>query len=177
MSIKKIIMFFLIVLVSIYLINVTYSAFESNINASTKIDIAKFNILINNQNIRINKNVKINDITWINNHANKLAPGSIGEFYISLDPSNTDVSIKYKISFIDHTIDSNKVLTVTDIDGIPLNNGIYEDTILINNKSVKNIKVTVEWISDDDEFDSNIGLDITEHDYLDFNIEVSQLTE
>ena len=164
---------------------VTYSSYESNLDSKIVPNIANWDIYINDNLITTSeqKTISIKDIVWKNNHAadNKVAPGSKGKLDITIDPKQTDVAIKYEIEIIDKKVDSNKILTVTNID---LNDNqitktednIYNGIISIDdikNEKETTISLDIEWINDDtvNDLDKNISsLD----DYIVINFNASQ---
>lgn len=96
---------------------ITYTSYESNIDGNVKSDVAKFKLLINGQDATSFENVLINDIKWdsTNTREGKLSPGSCGYFELELNPIESDVALLYKFSFIDHKIDSSKIIEFNSI--------------------------------------------------------------
>ena len=149
------------------IINETYAIFYSNISKNTKLPIAKWNITLNDENITntYTNIIDIKNIIWENEYANekKVAPGSKGSFDIEIDSNDTEVSFLFEISYIDHTIDENKILTVTNIrydgsDLIKISDNKYICIFPINS-NYKTISVDLEWINNENnnEIDSSIG--------------------
>ena len=98
-----ILVFSLATLYTVYNIYDTYALLETDEIVSNDIKTAKWNIKINdtllgNTTSFVVDGIKIeeNDYT----KENKLAPGTSGYFDILIDPTDTDVSIKYAISFV-----------------------------------------------------------------------------
>lgn len=184
--IAKILLIFILIILLFLLIQKTYSTFYSAVDGDVLIDVAAWNISVNELGIANSKTIDINEITWVSNHSNPntVAPGSVGTFYISIDPNDTSVAIKYDITFNDHSVDSEKILTVTDVsfengEFVQNSSSTYEGIFTlddIDNEEVHLIKVTVEWINDEEnnESDSLIGLNQKEPDYLDITFKASQ---
>lgn len=167
----------------------TYAVLFSDVEVNTSVDLAKWNIHINDVNIVSNydQTVEINNVNWNSDHTNSntIAPGSTGTFEIVIDPTDTDVSFQYDLNFVDHQVDSNQILTVTSVsvDGEELSrneqylySGIYtlDD---IDNKVLKTVKINVEWVNDEanNDFDSEIGKDIQKDlQYLDLSFQAIQ---
>ena len=90
------------IFVSIYMITDTYGLFESNKTKVVDSQIAKWNILINETNINKTKSFlintfKTNDTSTV--ESGKIAPGVTGYFDIVIDPSDTEVSFRYDLTF------------------------------------------------------------------------------
>lgn len=100
---------------SISLIQSTYAKYVSSATNNTNITIARWNILVNNQDVVSNSNF-VNNITPVftgntNVADGKIAPTAIGYYDITIDASNTDVSLSYTVS-----IEESELNTVTDIE-------------------------------------------------------------
>lgn len=140
----------------------TFTLYESGINGNITPNIAKWNIKVNDKLItpKETNSIDISNIEWdmTNVTKNKVAPGSKGKFSISIDPLDTDVSIRYDISFIDSSIDSSKILTITalrDNKDKLVRTGEFTYTGVISldeisNKSIDSINIDLEWINDRD---------------------------
>lgn len=95
---------FLILL--IFEIKNTYSLFETDTSTFVNSDLAKWEIKINNNNLNMltedNNIFSLGSIKWSNqNHVKngKASPGSNGSFFIEIDPTSTDVSFLYNLTF------------------------------------------------------------------------------
>ena len=164
-NIKLIIIVVTIVICVVYLKNkVTYTSYESNVDATTSSTIANWNIKINNKTLtKTDTNpIASDDITWTNTHANnsKVAPNSSGIYNIEIDPTTTNVAIKYELEVIDKSVDATKILTLTSINSDLIKTGIDTYTGIItlndiNNKIKKTITLNLKWLSDDNN-DSNV---------------------
>ena len=159
---------FLLTLISlclcIYVIKDTYAKYITNANGNAELQIARWKIIINNQDVEQNSNLTsaitpvfegTNDIA-----ANVIAPTAEGYFDLLIDASNTDVSFDYEI-----TTSDNENSSVSDIvlSAYSLNDGTKQDietedgqlklTGTVNrtdeNKSFK-IRVYLEWNDDTD---------------------------
>lgn len=163
---------FLVVLVyTVYNIYETYALLETDEIVTNDFNTANWNILINDTllsgeetSFKIDK-IKIDENSFVKE--NKLAPGTSGYFDILIDPSSTDVSIKYDINF-----DFSKVPPGIDIVSIKetsgsslIKTGESTYTNVITLKEIKenkknNIRVNVTWnnIEDNNLEDSKLGL-------------------
>lgn len=148
--------------ISFSLISNTYSRYVASSEGNVEVSFAKWEILVNNTDITNNTSSSITfnpTIEHSNNVADgKLAPSSTGYFDIQIDPSNVDVSFKYKI---DLDIDSEDIpdLMITkyaildqnysvgdELTYNQLNNGYIENTVTYNNNLQPfTVRVFFEW--------------------------------
>lgn len=143
--------------------NITYGLFESNKDFNANMNVAKFNLFVNNNNIVDTKSFNINNITVLNNENvldGKIAPGVRGYFELILDPKDSDVSIYYEVS-----LDTKDVLNDGIIlDGVESDSGslikVDKNTYAgvftldeIKNKVQKNIKIYFSWVNNDEVLD------------------------
>ena len=160
----------IMIFASIYEITDTYRLFESNKTKLVDNPIASWNILINNSNLNQNKtftinNFQIDENTTVKN--GRIAPGTTGYFDIEIDPSDTDVSIRYDITF-----DCSKLPSNLTVESIEETNGYtivrtdaytYSNIITLTNikNGVKNnIRVHIKWqnVEEQNQNDTEIGL-------------------
>lgn len=142
----------------------TYAKYITSINSDTEINVAKWNIKLNNQNIS-SETQMTNIITPIFEGTEHIAEGIIaptaeGYFDLVLDATDTDVSLKYEI-----TTSNNEDSSVTDliISGYSINNGErqnieatednsnlkIENNILKNDTNkIVNLRVYIKWNDD-----------------------------
>lgn len=97
----------------------TYTSYASSADGEVDSKVAGWNIKINDELVSTGteKNVGISDIVWTGEHVaeGKAAPGSTGVMTMVIDPTGTDVAIRYDLEIIDKAIDPNIVLRVTNI--------------------------------------------------------------
>lgn len=161
-KLKKIVIITLLIICLLYLKSkVTYTSYESKVDATVNAKIAKWNILVNDTLITTNtpQEIKIDNINWTTNHTRegKTAPGSKGYLTLIIDPKTTEVAIDYELKIIDKKIDTNKILTVTYINtnnyDLVKNNDTYTATFPLSDiKSGKKEVITIflEWIEETD---------------------------
>ena len=168
MKLNRKITFLLALLALFYwvsLIQSTYAKYLSTADADTNITIARWNILVNNQDISQNSNFsEVLEPTFTGNENIKdgvIAPTATGYFDITLDGSTTDVSFSYDISFSeadDNTVTDLKI-TKYEIDGHSYTyNGPISGNILLNDQNrALTVRVYVEWVDQtDDETMTNV---------------------
>lgn len=161
---------FVITIISFFLcilfIQESYAKYVSATKENTEITVARWRILVNNNDIR-NEGTASTVITPVfpgNEHiaADIIAPTSEGYFDLIIDASNADVSFKYIISFGVNENSAVKDLvafkyTIDDSNEINLdNNQSIENTVLYskNTKPIK-IRVYVVWKDGDGEIMDN----------------------
>lgn len=168
-KIKEILSAFLIIMliVTILVINRTYALFESMKEFNINMDIAKWNIAVNNLTVGGNQEDKFlikNLLLDANSNvvAGKVAPGSKGTFDIEIDFKDTDVSVKCELEidqermndaglkFNSYQFSDTSITTTTTTNGhmfiVPLskikgtgNTGTFK----------LNVKIAFEWINDE----------------------------
>lgn len=180
---KVTLIIFLLILCFAYLIvRGAQGAYESIVSATTHNNIASWSIKVNNQEITNNSNT-INltyTMNTLNNiRAGKVGPGAILTYPVTVDASGSDVAILLTFSITDKTIDSDKFLTLTDIQSSNLTivrTGQSEYSAIINKSSLsteKNLTLVLEWIddnslieySDDTTSDSFVEIDLNAIQY------------
>ncbi len=168
-KIKEILSAFLIIMliVTILVINRTYALFESMKEFNINMDIAKWNIAVNNLTVGGNQEDKFlikNLVLDANSNvvAGKVAPGSKGTFDVEIDFKDTDVSVKCELEidqermneaglkFNSYQFSDTSITTTTTTNGhmfiVPLtkikgtgNTGTFK----------LNVKIAFEWINDE----------------------------
>ena len=157
MKIKKKIIFFVALMSLFYCITFmqdTYAKYVSTASATTDLTIARWNILINSQDILQNSNFT-DTITpqfagTANIRSGVIAPTAEGYFEIVLNGQDTDVSFTYTISLEEN--DDNTVtdleITKYEIDNVEYN---YEGDDITGNilfnaaNKTRRIKFYVKW--------------------------------
>ena len=166
----------------------TYSSLSSTTSGDTVAELAKWNILINNTNISstYNETVSINNIEWESDHAinYNAAPGSTGVIHLLIDPTDTQVAIRFDLTVIDHTVDETKVLTIESmaLNGTELvktSPNTYTGVFTLEDIAAhQTSEITIEaaWINDEanNETDSKIAQGEIEPDYLGLDFQAIQ---
>ena len=161
MKIKKIFIVTLMILSFILLLffsKETYGKYVTTTERKTTMPIARWKILVNNEDIT-NENVATTTINPIfegndNIAANIIAPTSEGYFNLLIDSNETDVSFKYKIeiSVNENSAVTDLIATSYQVNGgeiIPITpeNQTIENTILyVDENKLKDIKINVKWM-------------------------------
>ena len=143
----------------------TYGKYVTDIDESANIKIARWRILINNEDVR-NNSTSSSVISPIfegnsNIESNVIAPHAEGYFDLIIDGSDADVSFKYEVSISVNEESAVKDLIVT---GYSINSEEKIDTNetsisniipLSQDNKIINIRVFIKWNDDDDSTMSN----------------------
>ena len=156
------------------MIQKTYAKYVSSTNGEANLNIARWDIVVNNEHIKnkeeLSANITPEYIENPNVASGVIAPGSIGYFDITIDPTNTDVSFTFEISIDNENSDVTdlKLLKyyIDSIDNMTEaeENETISDSININDKKAKTVRIYVIWDESqnetmDNEEDSNVGHD------------------
>ena len=177
--------------VTIYEISLTYAVFHSEITGKVTQTIGKWKIKINNTDVlegtleEFTMNqfvVEQND----NTKPNKMAPGTTGTFEVTIDPTNTQVSVRYDISIDLEEVTNSKVKLVSVEKENNTNNQIIktdQNTFTgiipleeINKGNIETIKIKFYWENDEEnnEVDSEIGTILNSKIQIPIKIDLSQ---
>lgn len=190
MNKKKMIIVLFLILLTIFVVCAiiyTYATFTSEFSGDMKVDNATWKIVVNNTDIS-SPTVKSFTIDALNVDESqgvepgKLAPGLNGNFNILIDPSDTDVSIKFDIKLDTQYIDDANIEIVSVIETnnnkelINTDKNEYTGTILLDDikkGTTDNIQVNVKW-EDNDLNDIEIGKKPNNQIKIPVEIKVSQ---
>ena len=188
-KIDKLILVLTCLSIFLFVISKSFASLESKVDARSTMYVGKWNILVNNQNLNsvYSDDITLDDISWeSNSHVSDgmAAPGRRGVISFEVDPTDTDVAVKYTITFRDHNDDPSYLLTIRGIstDGTPLvRSGEFSYTGVfslqdIRSGNTKTISIDVEWVNDEsnNESDSLIGSQSAEARFLYINMEAVQ---
>lgn len=161
-----------IILLLIYGIVRIYALFHSELYAKVQLKNGTWNILVNSTDITKGTDVKfIIDNIQIqeNEHVKpgKLAPGLIGNFKISINPTDTDVSVRYDIN-LDKEKLTNDNMQIKSIKETLLGNELvqvaentYAGVITVEEikaQKMNEVTVEIEWAENDDNNEQDVNL-------------------
>lgn len=174
MSNKKKLLVLIAILVILFLIIIsTYSKYISEGDASVTPKIGQWIIKINEQDVTNGiSEFEIDDFIWDWNNAThvkepKVAPGMKGMFKLKIDPTGTDVSIKYTITIYKKVLTqlANINLKITGVTENGVKQKLKEDAngnVIIEkiktldkiqsaneNDRIDNLEIEVTWENDD----------------------------
>lgn len=177
----------IISIITLYLGGIkTYTSYEAAVEEDMNVDIAQWNIFIDGENVTsATKEMKIQNVEWVGDHTRdgKVAPGSKGIVKVEIVPQ-TEVAMEYRISYVDHTMDPNIILTVNSIslegdnyikDSDNSFTGIISLEQIMSGKKMT-LTIDVEWVNDEanNEVDSNIAINGGEANYLSLVLDTKQ---
>lgn len=173
----KILILIITLSVTLCLMSNTYSRYIADATGSIEAPFAKWQIMVNNEDINKQASTKVSFTPIIDKNENiadnVIAPTSTGYFDITIDPSNTDVAFNYSIDLSVENINmpdlmvskyailpdnyiEGDALTFSEITNNQINNNLEK-----NNKAFT-IRVYFEWYDGndnqmDDDADTIIG--------------------
>lgn len=161
-----------IVVISIEVLN-AFGLLESETTRVVQNRLGKWTILVNNTNVTASEiDFNINSITYNTAstvQSGKLAPGLGGYFDIAIDPSDTEVSIRYDITYdttafedADTTLGISGVSEISNKQIVRTDENTYTGIISLSdiaNERVDTIRTTISWVNDEtkNEEDSELG--------------------
>ena len=151
--VKRLLVIILIVLMAIFLIQVTYAKYKKYAQGLVDNDIAKWNIKVNSEDIR-NKTTLTSQIAPVfegdaYTKSGVIAPGTSGYFDVVIDATNSDVSFDYEIE-VDKA-DSNTIsdLVITGFSNEPgevvANTTNNVTGSIVHNTASTSVRVFIEW--------------------------------
>ena len=174
--------FFLIV--AIFFFAEAYALFESTRTNTSHIDIAKWQVKINSDDISGSSDeFVIDEIHWnqtANVKSGKVAPEMTGYFDIEIDPNGTDTSIRYDVTFDFSNLDSDqfvidRIIEIDDKNIVRTGEFTYSNIITlaeINNDETNTIRVYLTWINDENNNDKDSELGKVHGNTLTIPVEV-----
>lgn len=159
---KKLLLLALIsLIVTLTVITNTYGLFETNKEIEKELDIGKWKIVLNNNDVSLAKSITLNDFVYTeNDHTEEgyFSPGESATFDIVIDSSLSDVSVEYNLS-IDASILENYPNIYFSIKDLDTNETIvsneYSGVINLNDTNrIKTLQISIVW-DDTHEYDES----------------------
>lgn len=130
----------------------TYGLFETNASASSELGIGEWKIKVNGTDITLSENITLSNFVYSSNqHVDNgyFAPGRNAEFEITIDTSESDVSVEYELEIDDSAIEDypNIYFSILDLDtNQTITSNTYSGVILLGaNSRTKRIKIYINW--------------------------------
>lgn len=169
----------IIIVVIIYEIIHIYAVFYSEMSGNVQFENGKWNIYVNGTEISTGTTttftvdqINIDESSHVK--AGNLAPGLSGDFEIAINPTDTDVSVRYDITLNKENM-TNDNISIIDIVETEENNTLTrtgENTYTaviplqkIKNGVTNNIKVSIQW-ADSEEATQDIAIGATSNPKL-----------
>src|SRR5574344_1854742 len=187
---KKFCFFAALVLLLLVILKIigTFALFETETSRAVESGVGEWTILINGTDITNNTvTFNINSFNWNTTtevKENKFAPGMNGYFDIIINPSSTDVSVKYNITY-DLTELNDTNITISSIiekDGRGLTRtgeSTYTGVITlsqINSNITNTIRTNLSWVNNEanNDTDSELGLELDNDINIPIRVDVFQ---
>lgn len=159
--------FFILLALTLFYFVDTYGLLESNGTANVEQTIGKWKITLNGVDITLNNTLTVEDLIYAENEnvePGYFAPGTEASYEIEVDPSNTDVSIRYDINMdLTELKDHPNIFFSVKTGEIEIadNNGTYTGVIplsAIQSGEKLKISITLIWENNEDynEFDNTL---------------------
>ena len=108
----------IMLVITIYVISTTYALFQSQIKGSVVKNVGKWSIKINGADVLKGTSEEFNMQQFVvdeneNTKPVKMAPGTTGLFELSIDPTDTQISVRYDISIVLDEITNDKVQLIS----------------------------------------------------------------
>lgn len=161
-----------IILLVIYGAIRIYALFHSELSAKVQLKNGTWNILVNSTDITEGTDVKfnINNIEIQENEhvkAGSLAPGLNGTFKININPTDTNVSVRYDITLDEEKLTNNNIQissikeTLAGNELTKVGKNTYSGIITldeIKEKKINEVTVEIEWLANDDNNEQDMDL-------------------
>ena len=174
-NLKKflIILTLIMFVVTIYKISSTYALLQSQTESVISKEIGKWNIKINENDITngLSQEIVIDNFKMVTNSNvkdGKIAPGTSGTLDLILDPVDTDVSVRFDVSFNKISqAEQIKLISIEKVDGntnlIKTAESTYSGVMglseITNKTAAVTIRIEIGWENDEanNEIDTKIG--------------------
>ena len=158
---KKIILLIMCIIslfITIAVIFSTYSRYAQDANANLELTVGKWKIKLNDMDVTQNNtyNFEIKDLIITENEnviSGKIAPGLLGYFDINIDPTDTNVSVRYNLTINTQVLENSniKIVEISETSGntlIRTDENTYTGVILLEDIKKGNqntIRIKVAW--------------------------------
>ncbi len=142
-----------VLLIVVFFSTYSYALFESEITGEVETNIASWKIKINNTLIQegITNQFVINSINYTQTDSNvrsgKFAPGIEGYYDLEIDPTDTEVSVKYSIIIEDFETENLEIDRIELLSGgtLTVNDNTYTGIIPLSNQTIQRIRIYLVW--------------------------------
>jgi len=160
--------FIFVLLVSTYVMVDTYGLLESRATADIDKSIGKWKISINGFDVLETEELTFKDLSYQQNSNVEngfFAPGSVGSYEIEIDPTGTDVAVRYDIVMDLASVELHPNI-IFSVSGLPMHKledgkigySNYIPLTLVKSGTSINLSIVISWINDDNynELDSTL---------------------
>ncbi len=142
-----VLLFVLMVFFTCYEISSSFGLFESNQNIVVNSDIGKWEITVNDTAVNSSTTFDVTNVSVSgeeNVEENLFAPGTSGYFDVVINPNDTDVSIRYDLTYRDDMI-QNRNIYISNVEVVE-----GEDVIQTGEKTYAGV-ISLQDILDDEQ--------------------------
>lgn len=162
----------------------TYALFYSEGTGKIRQENATWRIYVNEKNIATNNKFTIDTFELEESEhvaPGKIAPSVTGNFYITIDPKNTNVAIKYsiKLNQLNLVNDKIKIVSIEEINQnnelIKTDESTYTGIITLSDikeRKINNIRVKITWLNDEENNKADTTMGTIENYKINIPIEV-----
>ncbi len=130
----------------------TYGLFETNSTGESQLSVGKWKIKVNQTDVTFSESITLNNFVYSQNqHVDDgyFAPGRSAEFEITIDASESDVSVEYDLEIDDSQIEDypNIYFSILDMDtNETITDTIFSGVIPLGaSNRTKRIKLFINW--------------------------------
>ena len=159
---KLILLAIFALLITSFLVVQTYALFETDASGEEELEIGKWIILLNNNDVTETETLTLSSFTYVNGshtQSGYFAPGSTGYFDLEIDASESDVSVEYTLDIDDSALTGhpNIYFTVTDLGtNQTVTSNTYSGLIRLSDANrVHNIRISLIWNNQSPTYDPN----------------------
>lgn len=159
-----IISLFLLIFTTLVIID-TFALFETNATASSNLEIGKWHISLNGEDISLSETITLDNFTYsgsTHTESGYFAPGMSAIFDIEIDASLSDVSVAYDFLIDDSSIDDydNIYFSIKNMDtNTEITSSSYSGISYLNDQDrVVNLRISLVWEDDPDYDESDTSL-------------------
>ena len=153
------------IIVTLLAIVDTFALFETNGTSTAELEIGKWHIELNGEDISLEDEITLDDFTYSqSSHTDSgyFAPGMSALFDIEIDASLSDVSVSYDLLIDDSILEDyeNIYFSIKNMDtNQEINSNSYSGVINLNdlNRTV-NLRISLIWEDDSDYDESDTSL-------------------
>ncbi len=158
-NIKNFLVFYSIICM-MFFVSYTFSRYIDTTEIDYGVDIAKFNVSVNDVSVTDGDSFELLLSPNANTHNDKIAPNSEGYFEIVINPNMTEVSLEYEFLFDLSKLDSDLKLTeciLNDKDKLEFQDNLIKGDLLLPSTELGfteedklNIKIYWKWVEEED---------------------------
>lgn len=150
---RKLIVVALILLsITILEITGTYALFETNASGQGNLEVGKWVIEVNGEDISVSQNITLDDFTYSQSSHTEdgyFAPGRMATFDLVIDTSKSDVSVAYELDIDDSVLEDHPNISISILDtktNQTINDNTYSGVILLGDPSrILTLRISLNW--------------------------------